>query len=177
MQEQAAAAISEHNTTRPDAKKTGGNLFHTILSSNLPAAEKNPKRMAQDAFSLISGSGDTVARTLTTAVFHLHDNPAHLERLREELKTVMSGPCSDVELSTLEALPWLVSTKRASDLHQLTPRQTAVLKESLRISALIMIRAPLVAPTEWLRYQEWVIPPKVGACWWIVAPLTFADAR
>lgn len=36
--------------------------------------------------------------------------------------------------------------------------QTAVVKESLRITALVTSRLPLVSPQEPLRYGDWVIP-------------------
>jgi hypothetical protein len=41
--------------------------------------------------------------------------------------------------------------------------QTAVIKESLRISALVTARAVLQAPGECLTYRDWVIPENVGS--------------
>jgi cytochrome P450 len=99
--------------------------------------------MAQEAFSILTAPGDTVARTMTAAMYHLHANPLTLRRLKEELKQAISDPCNDIDLLELERLPFL----------------TAVLKESLRISALITTRAPLVAPTQALRYSNFLIPP------------------
>ncbi|KAF2467747.1 cytochrome P450 [Lindgomyces ingoldianus] len=139
---QAAAAIAEHDSLEGE-QKVRANVFHTILSSNLEAHDKEVKRMAQEGFSILSASGDTIARSMTAAMYHLHANPPVLKRLKEELKQAMPNPYAHVDLATLEALPWL----------------TAVLKESLRIAALITTRAPLQAPTEWMRYQEWAIPP------------------
>ncbi|KAF2180108.1 cytochrome P450 [Zopfia rhizophila CBS 207.26] len=142
MRTQAAVAIAEHDKLE-GGEKTRANVFHTILSSPLHPREKEVKRMAQEGFNILSASGDTIARTLTTAMYHLLANPPALQKLKDELRTVMPDPSIEVDLTTLEALPWL----------------TAVLKESLRIAALITTRAPLRAPTEWLRYQEWAIPP------------------
>lgn len=65
-------------------------------------------RMADEAFTLLVASGDTVARTLTTAIYHLHANPAHLQRLQEELETVMPEAQGNIDIKTLEGLPWLV---------------------------------------------------------------------
>ena len=42
--------------------------------------------MAQEAFSILTASGDTVARTMTAAMYHLHANPWTLRRLKKELK-------------------------------------------------------------------------------------------
>ena len=39
--------------------------------------------------------------------------------------------------------------------------QTAVIKETLRVSAVITSRLPLMAPNE-LQYHDWMIPPRVS---------------
>jgi cytochrome P450 len=84
-------------------------VFHTILFSSLPPQDKEIKRMAQEAFNLLSGCGETMARTMTTAMYHLHVNPHTLKRLKEELKAAMPGPYAPIDMITLENLPWLVS--------------------------------------------------------------------
>lgn len=68
--------------------------------------------MAEEAMTLLTASGDTGARTLTVAMYHLHANPQCLQRLREELKSVMPKATDDVEVKKLEALPWLVRILR-----------------------------------------------------------------
>lgn len=40
--------------------------------------------------------------------------------------------------------------------------QSAVIKETLRITAIVSSRLPLVSPKEDLRYGEWVIPAGVS---------------
>ena len=40
--------------------------------------------------------------------------------------------------------------------------QTGVIKESLRITALVTSRLPLISPHEHLQYHDWNIPPNVG---------------
>lgn len=52
---------------------------------------------------------ETTARTLTVATFHLLANQDVTARLKNELKSVMPEPESQVELRILEQLPWLVS--------------------------------------------------------------------
>ncbi|KAF2733668.1 cytochrome P450 [Polyplosphaeria fusca] len=142
LREQAQAAIAEHDQLKGE-QKTRDSVFHTILASNLPASDKDYKRMAQESFSILSASGDTIARSMTAAIYRLHANPSTLQRLKAELMQAIPNPRGDYDLAELEALPYL----------------TAVLKESLRIAALITTRAPLVAPKEHMRYKDWAIPP------------------
>jgi cytochrome P450 len=68
--------------------------------------------MAQEAFSILSASGDTIARTMTAVMYHLHANPHTLVRLREEFKYAMPDPSAPIDMATLENLPWLVSRQR-----------------------------------------------------------------
>lgn len=42
---------------------------------------------------------------------------------------------------------------------QVDIQQTAVVRETLRVSAILTSRLPLVAPDEALQYQDFVIPP------------------
>lgn len=108
MQKQADAIIRDFEKA-PDVKGDHVNLMQSILRSNLPPREKTRNRMAQEGFSVLVASGDTIGRTLTTAVYHLLANPDMLGRLREELVAVMPGPYDEVELHQLESLTWLVS--------------------------------------------------------------------
>jgi cytochrome P450 len=108
---QAAVATQDHDHLQKK-ENAGANVFHTILSSSLPAKDKEIKRMAQETFSILSASEDTIARTMTAAVYHLHANPHTLERLREELKYAMPDPSVSIDMVTLENLPWLVSRQR-----------------------------------------------------------------
>ncbi|KAK6207679.1 cytochrome P450 [Colletotrichum tabaci] len=138
---QAEAAVDE--SRRPKAVYKGrSNLMDTILASELPRGEKTADRIAQEGFTILTASGDTLGRVMTTAIYHLHCNPEYLARLREELKEMMPDPDVDVPLTKIESLPWL----------------TAVIKESLRIAGLITARTVLQAPNECLKFQDWVIP-------------------
>ncbi|KAK1856234.1 cytochrome P450 [Colletotrichum chrysophilum] len=142
IRQQAKVAIDSFNSTQ--AKPGAPNdLMQAILSSNLPDSEKSYKRMAQEGFSVLTASGDTIARTLTAAIYHLLANPEYLGRLRDELDSVMPDPNTPVHLKSLENLTWFL----------------AVIKESLRIAALITSRAVLQAPIEYLKYKDWIIPP------------------
>ncbi|KAK2758476.1 cytochrome P450 [Colletotrichum kahawae] len=142
IRQQAKVAIDSFKSTQAKSE-TPGDLMQAILSSSLPDSEKSYKRMAQEGFSVLTASGDTIARTLTTAIYHLLANPAYLEQLRDELDSAMPDPNASVHLKSLESLTWF----------------PAVIKESLRIAALITSRAVLQAPTECLKYNDWIIPP------------------
>ncbi|KAI0204166.1 cytochrome P450 [Astrocystis sublimbata] len=120
-------------------------LYQGILSSKLlPDSEKSADRMAQEAFVTIVAGGETTARVLTMAMYCILASPAQvLKRLRSELVEIMPEPTTQVSIPALEALPYL----------------TAVIKESLRITALVTSRLPQVSPKERLQFREWVIPP------------------
>ncbi|TVY17339.1 Cytochrome P450 monooxygenase sdnE [Lachnellula arida] len=120
-------------------------LFHFINESTLPSEEKSSKRLAQEGFALIAAGSETTARILTIATFHILDNPDILRRLQVELKDVLRGRTELPSLDVLRELLWL----------------TAVVKETLRIAALITSRLPVMAPTE-LHVAGWTIPSNVS---------------
>lgn len=109
MQEQAEAAIREFKKVSDTKLEEGHvNLMQAMLRSRLPPREETRHRIAKQAFSVLTASGDTIARTPTKGAYHLLANPHFLSRLREELATVMPGPRAGVELRQLESLPWFV---------------------------------------------------------------------
>ena len=89
-------------------------IFHEIQASDLPESEKGENRLTDEAFIFITAGTETTARTLAVISFHIMDNPDVLQLLREELKTVMPDPKSTVTSSTLENLPYLVSSTLCS---------------------------------------------------------------
>lgn len=107
MQVEVEKVVSEwENPSGIDEEKS--DLFRVLLSSDLPPAEKCTLRMVEEACSLLFASGDTSARVLTTALYHLHTNPEHLKRLHDELQAVMPDADSNINVQILENLPWLV---------------------------------------------------------------------
>lgn len=118
MQRLATRAIDLHTGIPRTVKPQGSsdrtvhkNIFQTILESpNTPQEEKEGDRMAQEAFLLMAAGGETTARVLTAATFHLLENETSgLARLKEELLEVMPDADARVEVKVLEKLPWLVS--------------------------------------------------------------------
>ncbi|KAK4499586.1 hypothetical protein PRZ48_010104 [Zasmidium cellare] len=116
-------------------------IFHGILHSTLPPAEKSLQRMADEAFVLIVAGGETTARVGTVILAHLLQNSALYQRLRQDIANVMSGP--EIPPSRmLEDIPFM----------------KAIVQEGIRISAPVTNRPILVAPEEEIRYKKWVIP-------------------
>ncbi|KAL9620050.1 MAG: hypothetical protein Q9160_005428 [Pyrenula sp. 1 TL-2023] len=113
-------------------------LFDVVYHSSLPAQEKTLNRLAEEAFVVIAAGGDTVARALTFAMYYLVSNPACLNRLRDELR---------------EAKICFQTSHSRANLHELL-FLSAVIKETLRVSAIITSRLPQMAPND-LKYQEW----------------------
>ena len=118
MEVEAAKAIKRrHGTVERNmdevqipgvGKKENGNLLDYILGSRLPEQEKTKHRTGQEAFSIYAAGGETLARTLATATYHLLSNPDVLQRLRIELREVQCDPKLQLDIRVLENLPWLV---------------------------------------------------------------------
>lgn len=144
------------------SKSQHSTIFENCLQSHhLSADEKKMQRLAQEAFTIIVAGGETTARVLATATFHIMANKERVvPRLLDELRSVMAEPSDTMSLKSAEQLPWLVSKKSPNKLlyRVLTRIQTAIIKESLRITALVTSRLPLVAPQDCLQYKDWVIP-------------------
>ena len=120
MHNKAHGAIrdSQNDVTNKSTEASDGTttksipLFESILASKiLSPKEKGANRVAQEGFVVLVAGGETTARVITTATFHILANKdTVLRRLKEELSTVMIDPDMDVDVKTLEQLPWLVST-------------------------------------------------------------------
>ena len=93
------------------------NIFESILASKvLSAQDKRADRVAQEGFVVLVAGGETTARVLTTATFHILANKETvLLKLREELTSAMVDPNAQVDMRTLEQLPWLVRPLSRSD--------------------------------------------------------------
>ncbi|KAJ5099918.1 benzoate 4-monooxygenase cytochrome P450 [Penicillium argentinense] len=129
--------------TETSEKRIQQNMFDKLISPDVPAEERTLERLQDEGLLVLGAGTETVAHTLTTSVFYLSLNTDVLYRLREELKQKLPTPTSTVSLLELERLPYL----------------TAVVYESLRLAYGPLIRMPRIAPTESLRYGEYVIPP------------------
>lgn len=141
-------AIAEKMLKETDAKKyeekEHPTIFYEIIhSTDLPAAEKTPKRLESEAASILGAGAVTTAWTLTVAMYHLTVNPQKLERLRSEIRSIMPDPQNEpAKLQQLEQLPYL----------------TCVIMESLRLSNGVSHRLARIAPDRSIYFRDWEIP-------------------
>jgi len=151
---------------KPD-EKDSRTIFGDLLNSNLPPAEKSIDRMWHDGQVFNIAETETTSWALGNCTYYLLTNPEMLKRVQEELKTVIpDGSIDDIASSELEALPYLVCFKFNGRDSWLIIVQTAVIKESLRLSFGIAGRHYRISPDkpQVLRdgAKEWVIPAGVG---------------
>ena len=151
---------SKDNGTEPSLAP----LFLSICESSLPGCEKEVERLAQEGFVMVSAGGETTSRVLTMTLFHIVSNPRVLERLQNDIMMVMPDATRSPSVKALDELPYLVKVSHRcltrAVLMADVLKQRAVIKEVLRVSALITSRSPLVAHKE-LFYRTWRIPPMV----------------
>ncbi|KAL4756646.1 cytochrome P450 [Aspergillus foveolatus] len=135
-----AEITKRHRKIGPLETKDGRqNLFDNVLSSNLPEQEKSEARLAQDMQVFVSAGAETTAKAMSYIMFYLHNEPALLQRLKDELAPLGNDP----SLVQLEQLPYL----------------TSVMLEGLRLSYGVTARLPRIAPYNALKYKDWTIPP------------------
>ncbi|RYP64882.1 hypothetical protein DL771_008559 [Monosporascus sp. 5C6A] len=138
MERQIADILAERNE---EINQTGRKtVFSEILASGLPPSELTPKRLLQEAQSLIGAGLETTAWILTIGTFHILNNPSILLSLKAELEEAI--PNADC------ILPW-------NELEQL-PYLSAVF---LRIGFGDVERLPRINRAGPWTYGNWVIPP------------------
>ncbi|KAL4993160.1 cytochrome P450 [Aspergillus recurvatus] len=130
-------------------------IFRALLDSpKLPAEERTVERVAQDAQMLLMAGTLTTASTLEHLIYWMVANPEVLQKLKEELRSVMPSvdDAGKVPLTTLEGLPYL----------------TAVIKESVRLIYGNSTPHFRYCPDQSIVYEErstgkkWVIPPNTS---------------
>jgi len=118
------------------------NIFHGLLTGDLPASEKGTIRLAEEAILLVGAGTHTTAWAMSIAAFHLIHDPSVLKKLKAELEEAIPNPSAIIPLPTLEQLPYL----------------TAVIKEGLRLSYGNTSRIPRIALDQPIKYKDYVIP-------------------
>ena len=117
MNRQAGNTIQMHSRKSQEKKLdpeappvVPSSMFHSILlSEGLPPEEKRRERIAQDGFVVMVAGGETTARVLTAATYHLLTNKdTILARLQKEVGAIDVDSNTRPDLKTLERLPWLV---------------------------------------------------------------------
>ncbi|GAB1206208.1 hypothetical protein APSETT445_004890 [Aspergillus pseudonomiae] len=128
-------AIHPGRSVVPDIQKA--------IYEHIPTEERSLQRLQDEGLLLISPGTETTARASTAACFHIASDEQMRTRLREERRTVLPSPTSQVTWSELEKLPYLTGT----------------VNESLRLGGFLTARSPRIAPDQTLTYKEYTIPP------------------
>lgn len=119
------------------------NIFQALLNSDLPESEKSTRRLVDEAVTVVGAGSHTTAWAVSVCSYYVLSNPHILRKLKDELKTVnLDGKSEQQLLRQLEKLPYL----------------TGVVKESLRLSHGVSLRLPRIAPSQEMRYRDWIIP-------------------
>ena len=127
-----------------DQEKGKGNIFETLLSSDLPPHERSVERLMKDAQLMVGAGSATTSLALALATYYILTDPLIFDKLMTELTTAMPDPHhqSILPLLELEKLPYL----------------SAVILEVLRISYGASHRLQRVSPEESFRYHDVVLP-------------------
>lgn len=112
-QKMVRAQVDDIIAKNKEGKKTKGTVFQALLDSDLPPEEKSADRLQDEGQTIVGAGSETTAKSLAVITFYLCEDKKKLERLREELRTVMPTPTSSVSLTTLEQLPYMVSVDSA----------------------------------------------------------------
>ncbi|KAG8169495.1 hypothetical protein KVR01_000240 [Diaporthe batatas] len=146
IQEHITAHEQDKSTEKSEGtKKMSSNnrtIFMEILDSSLPPKEKSVGRLNAEAFLVLGAGTDPTTRNLTVTLYFLLSDRKLLERVREELMTMMPRPDCPVTVAGLEALPLF----------------SACIQEGLRLTNAVSTRSPRIAPDHEILYKNWVIP-------------------
>lgn len=104
--------LNRQETVQAQGEKEADSIFRALRDNEeLPAAEKSLERLTDEGEILIAAGSETTAKTLTWTAFYIINTPGVLEKLREELKSVMKRSTDVPSLTELEKLPYLVTYK------------------------------------------------------------------
>ncbi|KAI9813881.1 MAG: hypothetical protein M1826_002368 [Phylliscum demangeonii] len=140
LEREIRAIMDGHNAGHKTA--THPTIFHELLNSDLPAAEKTMPRLVAEGQTVVGAGTITTAHYLKVVTYHLLANPAMLARLQAEIATVMPDPLVVPALPVLEQLPYL----------------SAVICEGYRLSYGVTHRLQRISPDRALQFQSWTIP-------------------
>lgn len=139
--------FQSHNRAQAHAiaespKQDSDSILHGICNSDLPASDKTPMRIFQEAITFVGAGSETAGSALEHITFHLLANPSILSRLRSELTTAAEQ--GDLTSNaTLKTLPYL----------------EACIKEGLRLGNEVSGRLPRIDPSDSVTYKSYTLPP------------------
>jgi hypothetical protein len=106
-----------HSTREAGTEKEAGEgksssrrtIAHRLNDPALPAEERSIARQEEESLIVLAAGTETTGRTLSLAAYYIYKDQVLLQRLREEIRTVLPTPTSTCALSELERLPYLVT--------------------------------------------------------------------
>ncbi len=122
-------------------KSSHPTVLQELISGSMPASEKETRRLQDEAQLVVAAGVTTTGWALSTATFHLLNNPKTLARLRAELGAAIPDPKATLSWTELEKLPYL----------------TGCVREAVRMSYAVTTRNPRLFSKP-LIYKDWVIP-------------------
>ncbi|CBF87384.1 protein CYP58D1 [Aspergillus nidulans FGSC A4] len=140
VREQSIEALKQRDMSAPPPKKT--TMFHALTAPEVPPEERTLQRLQDEGLVLFAAGTETTATILGVALFHILNNKEVHRKLRNELDQELPTPQAGTTWRQLEKLPYL----------------NATIHEALRCSGLTM-RQQRIAPTEVVKYKNYVIPP------------------
>ncbi|KMU91874.1 cytochrome P450 monooxygenase [Coccidioides immitis H538.4] len=146
LQNDLSQQIRNLKEDKVDAKDGRATVFFELIHGDLPASEKEDRRVRDEAQLIIGAGLVTTSWALSVGTFFLLSNPEALAKLRRELgEAIREDKYSKTLLqwAELEKLPFL----------------TAVIKESIRLSYGTSSRNVRLSPNS-LKYKDWVIPAR-----------------
>lgn len=126
-------------------------VFQELITGSLPVAEKETRRLQDEAQLVVAAGVTTTGWALSVASYHIINNPAVFQKLRTELTTALPDPTAKLDWTELEKLPYL----------------SGCVRESVRMSYAVTTRNPRLFAKP-LAYQDWTIPPRTPVSMTIV---------
>lgn len=84
-------------------------VYPSILADpDVPASEKELRRLQDDAIFLMMAATDAPAQVLAITIFHILNNPSVYERLRQELFSAIQDAKTIQAFKQFESIPYLV---------------------------------------------------------------------
>jgi hypothetical protein len=125
-------------------------IFQALLSLN----EKDPDYIVptvddlkDEACSMLAAAADTTGNAMTVSVYKVVTNPEIYAKVRQELEAAFPDPNATLDFVKLEPLLYLVSVIHLVEIGQIVNvKQSAVIKEGLRLSFGVPGRLPRVVP-------------------------------
>lgn len=145
------SAKKGEDKTEKDKSKVPTVFRELIADPELPASEKELRRLQDEAQLVVAAGITTVGWALSVGAFHILNDQKVFKSLRSELEAAIPDVNKELHWADLEKLPYL----------------TGCIKEAIRLSYPVSTRNPRLLSKP-LVYDDWVIPPRTPVSMTIV---------